>query len=116
MPGKTVYEPDWEPYRHVVKVRLTSTQLAVLDALVVELGMSRSRLVRKGLVAGLPGVVDDLRAAIAKRLTLVGPRSRKRVTAARRGPRRNTGVETWLNAAAHGIEMPKLKVPDPEED
>ena len=116
MPGKTVYEPDWEPYRHVVKVRLTSTQLAVLDALVVELGMSRSRLVRKGLVAGLPGVVDDLRAAMAKRLTLVGPRDRKRVTAARRGPRRNTGVETWLKAAAHGIEMPKLKVPDGEED
>ena len=71
---------------------------------------------RKGLVAGLSGVVDELREAMAKRFYLAGPRDRKRVTAARRGPRRNTGVGTWLQAAAHGIEMPKLELPDPEED
>ena len=116
MAHEPVHDPDWEPYRHVVKLRLTATQLAVLDALVVELGVTRSRLMRKGLVAGLPGVVDELREAMAKRFYLAGPRDRKRVTAARRGPRRNTGVETWLQAAAHGIEMPKLELPDPEED
>ena len=116
MSSEPVYDPDWEPYRHVVKLRLTSTQLAVLDALVVELGMSRSRLMRKGLVAGLPGVVDELRAAMAKRFSLIGPRDRKRPTAARRGPRRNKGVEVWLHAAAHGLEMPRLELPESDED
>ena len=75
--------------------------------------MSRARLMRKGLVAGLSGVVDELREAMAKRFYLAGPRDRKRVTAARRGPQAQYGRRDMASGGGSRDRDAQTRTPGP---
>lgn len=53
----------WEPLAHLVRVRLTATDLNALDAFAAALGVSRAWFIRRAIAEGGPLVVEKLRAA-----------------------------------------------------
>lgn len=60
MGHRPVYDPDHEPFRHVVKLRFTAGQLNELDRLSRVHGVSRSYLLRQAFARGLGRLLVDL--------------------------------------------------------
>ena len=60
MGSRPIHDPDWEPYRHVVKLRFAASELNELNRLCLEHGVSRALLLRRAVEYGLPPAVDSL--------------------------------------------------------
>ena len=113
MPRRFSYAPEWEPYRHVVKVRVTSTQLNYLNSMAARLAVSRSYLFREALQLGLPRLLDD-RRRLQEAGMAAGPAGRATPEpVARRGPRAATPVAEWIDLpdrpapSGGGLELPE---------
>ena len=60
MGSRSIPDPDWEPYRQVVKLRLAASELNELNRLCFEHGLSRALLLRRAIEYGLPPGEDSL--------------------------------------------------------
>ena len=116
MPLDTAEDAVWEPFRHVLKVKLTSSQLNHLNRLVASLGVSRSWIVRRALQAGLPAVVSELRGSARRDLLLRAARGRRVVRTPRRGPRVEHEPEVYLARGDLVEVLPVLEPVKEEQD
>ena len=53
----------WEPLAHPVRVRLTASDLQVVEAFAARLGVSRAWFIRRAIALGAPEVVAEVAAA-----------------------------------------------------
>ena len=87
MGHRPVYDPDHEPFRHVVKLRLTAGQLNELDRLSRVYGVSRSFLLRQAFARGLGPLLTDLESGHRAGMSLRPRRTAGKVNPVRRGSR-----------------------------
>ena len=68
--SRPINDPDWEPYRHVVELRLAASELNELNRLCLEHGVSRALSLRRAMECGLPPAVDSLELARSAGMSL----------------------------------------------
>ena len=87
MGSRPIHDPDWEPYRHVVKLRFAASELNELNRLCLEHGVSRALLLRRAVEYGLPPAVDSLDLARSAGMSLRTGRPIRTLQTTRYGPR-----------------------------
>ena len=117
MASRTADVAAWQPFRHILKFRVTTPQLNHLNQLVASLGVSRSWLLRRALHLGLRSVVDELTDVSAHDFALRAARGRPHVGGPRRGPRGDLdSLEIYFGSGKLIEELPRLPPPVSEED
>ena len=117
MASRTADVAAWQPFRHILKFRVTTPQLNHLNQLVASLGVSRSWLLRRALHLGLRGVVEELTDVSAHDFALRAARGRRHVGGPRRGPRGDLdSLEIYFGSGNLIEELPRLPPPVSEED
>ena len=112
-----IHDPDWEPYRHVVKLRFAASELNELNGLCVEHGVSRALLLRRAIECGLPSAVYSLDVAHSAGISLRTGRRTRRRASLRKGPRTLQPVTAVFFPEAPGQRLNRRSVryPVPEE-
>ncbi len=85
--SRPIHDPDWEPYRHVVELRLAASELNELNRLCLEHGVSRALLLRRAIEYGLPPAVDSLDLARLAGMALCPGRRIRTLLTTGYGPR-----------------------------
>ena len=115
--SRPIHDPDWEPYRHVVKLRLAASELNELNRLCLEHGVSRALLLRRAMEPGLRPAVDSLDLArLAGMALCLGRRIRTLLTTGY-GPRTFQPITAVFGAEFPGQRLNRrsLRYPVPDE-
>ena len=117
MGSRPIHDPDWEPFRHVVKLRLAASELNELNRLCLEHGVSRALLLRRALEYGLPPAVDSLDVARSAGMSLRTGRPTRTLQTTRYGPRTLQPLTGVFGAESPGQRLNRrsLRYPVPEE-
>ena len=98
MGSRPIHDPDWEPYRHVVKLRFAASEFNELNRLSLEHGVSRALLLRRAIEYGLPPAVDSLDVARSAGMSLRTGRRLRPAQSPRNGPRTLQPATAVFNA------------------
>ena len=117
MGSRSIHDPDWEPYRHVVKVRFAASELNELNRLSVQHGVSRALLLRRAIEYGLPPAVDSLDVARSAGMSLRTGRRPRPVQMPRNGPRTLQPATAVFSAESLGdrVDRRSVRYAVPEE-
>ena len=117
MGSRPIHDPDWEPYRHVVKLRFAASELNELNRLCLEHGVSRALLLRRAIEYGLPPAVDSLDLARSAGMSLRTGRPIRTLQTTRYGPRTLQPITAVFRAESPGQRLNRrsLRYPVPEE-
>ena len=108
-----IHDPDWEPYRHVVKLRFAASELNELNQLCTEHGVSRALLLRRAIEYGLRPAVDSLDVARLAGMSLRTGRPIRRVQTIRYGPRTLQPASSVFSPESPGDRLDRRSTPYP---
>ena len=115
--SRPIHDPDWEPYRHVVKLRLAASELNELNWLCLEHGVSRALSLRRAMERGLPPAVDSLDLARSAGMSLRTGRPIRTLQTTWYGPRTLQPITAVFGPESPGQRLNRrsLRYPVPEE-
>jgi hypothetical protein len=117
MGSPPIHDPDWEPYRHVVKLRFAASELNELNQLCAEHGVSRALLLRRAIEYGLRPAVESLDVARLAGMSLRTGRRTEKVHSTRYGPRTLRPATSLCSPQSRGERLDRrvARYPVPEE-
>ena len=115
--SRPIHDPDWEPYRPVVKLRLAASELNELNWLCLEHGVSRALSLRRAMERGLPPAVDSLDLARSAGMSLRTGRPIRTLQTTWYGPRTLQPITAVFGPESPGQRLNRrsLRYPVPEE-